>query len=847
MRIAFREGTISVPIGEDVLSPTFIEPDWAFNLVVVPQDWTGESGQIGLPISEQFAEDVAFNVVMSTTGSWSWSDGAPLYRGLLEEHVSNPPIRLARAATRIIPLGDVANSIALAAMDPSNNWPKPPDCEKHPNGAQLVQKIVLALSDIPEVGLKFKEPPSLTTEVRQRIGILDAIVLYFSALISNLIGIPKTAWNQAKERLIKGVENYVQNRTFQNESKLVVRYGGRLREEDFAGSATQRIRAIESDSGVEVPAVTPNPQAWRILARVVLGSVDGDPPGDEVGYRAPHFRGMPAVVASREVVATNPTSPLGGDVDAPMTVNGKPLTVKIRAFDSIRFREISNELRDSQNAKQSKESDSGAQTSADSTLPSPLPNDVNDQAVSLEQRETVNALRLIEEWVARRKDTLLWGISSFLDAQIVEVSRRLQVSVQRVASIPQRIATAEAKQKKAAMRGKWLARLLLLLLIIAIVFPFLPPVASAGLLAGGALAIALFFLPYMALLGVLTAWLATARTQVREQYRMQHDLVKEYEAASTEREHFWREMHRLEYFHIQYLDWAEILADVVWRPFGSIHAQSNQDHETPGVRSISFQFAKPKFDELRVKREQLAMRERVAGKGWLNSVFGALQRAFDNEYSQLVADDSPSARLPEMDTSLDDEGSKVQDFVIYRPRGQFLKMVKEGSLSQVIAQAKAQELRDAVSRSDPARLIDHVEAHAFVDVNGSVVARPTDDFLLSILDLNNIPKFERFVYRTGEKTQLSVGAVYWSSVGVDPPGDSRVSDISEAMPHRQEKSAELLATSRLEISQARFEAEELRFLAQALQTTIANEPELGDGNDDEDMDTIDTDADSVID
>jgi hypothetical protein len=115
-----------------------------------------------------------------------------------------------------------------------------------------VQKIVLALSEIPEVGLKFKEPPSPPTAVRERIGIFDAIVLYFSALVSNLIGIPKKAWNQAKERLIKGVENYVQNRTFQSESKLVVRYGGRLREEDFAGSASQRIRAIESDSGVEV-------------------------------------------------------------------------------------------------------------------------------------------------------------------------------------------------------------------------------------------------------------------------------------------------------------------------------------------------------------------------------------------------------------------------------------------------------------------------------------------------------------------------------------------------------------------------------------------------------------------
>jgi hypothetical protein len=819
MKIAFREGTISVPIGENVLSPTFIEPDWAFNLVVVPQDWTGEQGQIGVPISEKFAEDIAFNVVMSATGLWAWNDGAPLYTGLLEEHVSNPPIRLARAATRIVPLGDVANAIAFAAMDPSNNWPKPPDCEKHPNGPQFVQKAVEALSAIPEVGMTFLEPPPIAQESRQRVGILDAIVIYFSALVANLIGIPKRAWNEAKEKVIRGVENYVQNRTFQNESKLVVRYGGRLREDDFAGSATQRIRAIESDSGVEVPAVIPNPQAWRILVRTVLGSVDGDPPGDDVGYKAPQFRGMPAVVASREVVAPNPATPHGGMFDTALQVNGNSVQVRIRPFDSIRYRELTSQLSKTERGDAPAAANSGQ-------FPYPAPSseaatETNDPQLQLEKREVDQTLKLIEDWAATRRDTLLWSISRFLDGQIVEVARRLEASVQRVVSIPERIAAADAKQKKAAKRGKWLARLLILLLMFAIIFPFLPPVASAGLLAGGALAVALFFLPYMALLGVLTAWLATARTQVREQYRMQRDLVKEYEAATTEREHYWREMHRLEYFHIQFMDWAEILADVVWRPFGSIDTQSHQSLAVPDVRSISFQFARPKFDDLKVKREQLAMRERVAGKGWLNGVFGSLRRAFEDEYSQLVTDDSPGARHPEMDTSLDDEGYKVQDFIIYRPRGHFLKMVKEGVLSPIIADSKAAELRAAVSRTDPARLLEHVDTHAFVNVSGSIVSRDPQEFLLSILDLENVPKFERFVFRTGEKTQLSVGAVYWSSVGVEPPAKSHVNEIAEAMPHREEKSAQFLAASRLEISQARFDAAELRFLEQAEQVNVS--------------------------
>ena len=820
MKIGFREGTISVPIDSRELSPSFIEEDWAFNLVAVPEDWTGEQGQIGLPITESSAEDIAFNLVMSATGLWAWNDGAPLYRGLLLEHLSTPPIRLVRGSTRIVPLGDVANSIALAAMDPSNNWPPPPECEKHPNNAEFVKRTVEALANVPEIGMRFLEPSHVEQESRQRVGILDAIVIYFSALVANLIGIPKRAWQQAKERAIRRVEDYVQDRTFQNESKLVIRYGGRLREEDFAGSAIERIRAIESDSGVDVPAVIPNSQGWRILVRAVLGAVDGEPPGDEVGYKAPVFRGKPAVASSREVIAPNPALPQAGDLEAPLTVKGKLTNFRIRAFDSIHYRELSNDLAKRTESPQQSSPAEAVEAASEPNPPYGTTYWGVENEVELDPSETVNALRLIAEWVAHRQETLLWGISKFVDTQIAEVTTRLESSMQKVAAIPQRITQAEVKQRKAAKRGKWLARLMVLLLIFAVVFPFLPFVASAGLLAGGALAIALFFLPYLALLGVIAAWIGTAKTQVREQFRMENDLIKEYEAASIEREHYWREMHRLEYFHIQYLDWAEILADVVWRPFGAVDSQDRGALTVPDVRSVSFQFARPEFDDLRVKREQIAMRELVAGRGWLNNVFLSLKREFEEEYSQLVRDDNPTARQPEMDTSLEDEGYQVKDFTIYRPRGHFLKMVREGQLSLRIASAKADQLRAAVSGSDFSRLIKHVNAHAFVDVNGSEISRDNEHFLLSILDLEHVPKFERFVLRTGEKNDLSVGAVYWSSVGVETSADSLINPIAEEMPHRQETSAQFLASTRLEISQARFDTAELRFLEQSNEIPI---------------------------
>ena len=92
-----------------------------------------------------------------------------------------------------------------------------------------------------------------------------------------------------------------------------------------------------------------------------------------------------------------------------------------------------------------------------------------------------------------------------------------------------------------------------------------------------------------------------------------------------------------------------------------------------------------------------------------------------------------------------------------------------------------------------------------------------------------MPKFERFVLRTGENNNLSVGAVYWSSVGVETSADALINPIAEEMPHRQETSAQFLASTRLEISQARFDTAELRFLEQSNEKPIIG-PTRGPGD-----------------
>jgi len=800
--IPFRDGTISVPLSDGELSPSFIEPTWTFNLVAVPEDWTGESQQIGIPLTSASAEDIGFNIAATITGLWIWAETPPLSHGVLREHVQQPPLRLVRATTRVVPLGDVVDTIAYAAMDPRNNWPTPEGCEKHPQQELFIKAIVDGLTTSDTAALSLRAEPLEEAPKRERVGILDSIVLYFSHLVANLLGQPAKAWQRAKERAIRWAENYVQRKTFQNESRLVVRYGGRLLDEDFVGQGGSRAAAIIDSAGIDVPAVQVTPERWRVISRAVLGAVDGHQSDlDEADYVSPKFRGRVAVADSRSVVGPDPAADLGGGFSSSLTVNGERREFHIRAYDVTRFREIDGEL-----AREEKSLEDGS---------GPVPeksDDVSELAISNVERAETRAR--LDTWRKLRSESLLWAIGHHLDTQIQSASLKLGESLRLVESIPAQIAEAEAKQTKKVRRGKWLSRLLLLLLIVAIALPFFPAVAAAGVLAGGALATALFFLPYLALLGVLTAWVSNAKAQVREEFKLEQLETQEVRARKR-RHHYWSEIHRLEYCYAHFLDWAEILTTVVWKPFGSVQAPNQPTVITPPVKALSFQFASPVFDSDAVLSEQIGMRVRVAGRGWLNEVFRQLLQFSQSNYTKLAATEGVEAD-PHFDTSLNNEFVQVGEKRLYKPRYQLLQDLRSGRPQQLLANSKMLEIRDVVAVKELEHLVEHVEAHAFVNIDGDREQREVQDFLAPILEIQELPVFERFVERGGPNSEMKVGTVYWSSSGFSPSISLNEGDYSLFGTSVSSVNSGALTTARLDISAERFRPGELTFIQQPL-------------------------------
>ena len=812
--IAFRDGTISVPLSNGELSPSFIEPTWTFNLVAVPEDWTGESQQIGIPLTSDSAEDIAFNIAATVTGLWMWNESPPLSHGVLREHIEQPPLRLVRATTRVVPLGDVVDTIAFAAMDPRNSWPTPDGCEKHLQQELFVKATLDALTTSKDAALSLQNEPAVVEPKRERLGILDSIILYFSHLVANLLGQPAKAWQRAKEKAIRWSENYVQRKTFQDESRLLIRYGGRLREEDFVGQGGSRAGEIVDSMGIEVPAVQVTPKRWNVISRAVLGAVDGRYSGgeDEEDYTPPKFRGLAAVVESRLVIGPDPSDPLSLGFTSTLIVNGERKELFIRPYDVTRFREIDGEL-----AKKE-------QTQSDTTRPVSEEDGVETSDVEIAQVERIETRLRLDSWHKHRSGSLLWGIGQYLDGQIQIATSKLSESLQIIESIPKRIAEAEALQKKKVRRGKWLARLLVLLLIVAVALPFIPAVAAAGILAGGALATVLFFVPYLALLGVLSAWLANARAQVREEFKLLQIETQE-DRARKRRHHYWIEMHRLEYCYAHFLDWAEILATVVWKPFGSVQVPSQPTVVTPSVKSLSFQFASPVFDSDAVLSEQIGMRTRVAGRGWLNEIFAQLMQFSAANYVKLTSSEGVDAD-PFHDTSLSNEFVQVGEKRLYKPRYQFLEDLRSGRPQQVVAESKLKEIRDIVTKRELAHLVGHVEAHAFVNIDGDHEQREVQDFLSPILEIEDLPVFERFVERGGSNSVMKVGSVYWSSSGYSPQIVLNEEEYSLHGTSVSSVNSGSLATSRFDISAERFKPSELTFIQQPVSRPIIKDPSL---------------------
>jgi len=805
--IPFRDGTISVPLANGELSPSFIEPSWTFNLVGVPEDWTGESQQIGIPLTGDSAEDIAFNIAATITGLWMWTESPPLDHGVLREHVEQPPLRLIRATTRVVPLGDVVDTIAYAAMDPRNNWPTPEGCEKHPQQDVLVRATLDALTTSKAAALSLREAKAPQLPQRHRLGILDSIVLYFSHLVANLLGQPAKAWQRAKERAIRWAENYVQRKTFQGESQLVVRYGGRLRDEDFVGDGTSRAEAIVDAAGIGVPAVEVTANRWRVISRAVLGAIDGsDSDSGDYDFAPPKFRDQVAVAESRSTIGPNPFEPGNGEFCSTLKINGEEREFYIRAYDVIRFREIRDEL-----VKANKRSEGASATDVEAAR--------EEADLAINQDQCVETRIRLDAWHKPRSRSLIWAIGEYLDTQIQVAAKKLGESLQEVESIPRQIAEAEAKQKKKVNRGKWLSRLLILLLIFSIALPFMPPIAAAGVLAGGALATAIFFLPYLALLGVLSAWLANARTQVREEFKL--DQLETFEEqARASRHHFWREIHRLEYCYAHFLDWAEILTTVVWKPFGTVLAPSQPTVVTPPVKALSFQFASPVFDSEAVLSEQISMRSRVAGRGWLNDIFNQLLQLSEENYNKLTAADGVDAD-PYFDTSLNNEFVQVGDKRLYKPRRQFLEDLRSGRPQQNVADSKMREIRDIVAARELEHLVAHVDAHAFVEIEGNREEREVQDFLAPILGIKDLPVFERFVERGGPNSEMKVGTVYWSSSGFRSGISLDENKYTLQGTSASSVSSGALATSRVDISAERFRPSELTFI----QRPVSKAPE----------------------
>ena len=115
-------------------------------------------------------------------------------------------------------------------------------------------------------------------------------------------------------------------------------------------------------------------------------------------------------------------------------------------------------------------------------------------------------------------------------------------------------------------------------------------------------------------------FVATARRHDRLQVRLRH-LLSEPERILARRQHAAAEAARLTYFNEQLIDWGDVIATVLHRPWGAGQKEEDEGLYSVGPGTMAFATAVPAGDDAAEHGEVLRLRSVLMRPGWLSNAF----------------------------------------------------------------------------------------------------------------------------------------------------------------------------------------------------------------------------------
>jgi hypothetical protein len=207
-------------------------------------------------------------LAISTAGGFIWQYGS-LVAGLADPvNGSHRPIRIGRAYLRVVSAGRLTDEVLSGAFPASGPWSIPSDVPNSiavPPGSLIGDNVVSAIN--AKGGFQYKTWVAPKREKPKNMGILQAIKLFLREFFNALKSIPMGI----VERLKEEVEDFVQKTTFGANASVLVRFDPSKDVLD-PDEVLHAIRNLHLNADVDPIG---NSEAWEVLQRVSMSSVDG--------------------------------------------------------------------------------------------------------------------------------------------------------------------------------------------------------------------------------------------------------------------------------------------------------------------------------------------------------------------------------------------------------------------------------------------------------------------------------------------------------------------------------------------------------------------------------------------
>ena len=855
--IEFKSFTVVVVSAGQPVEPACFHPDWTANVVVVPEESAGGEGFIAIDLAPDKVEAVGLAALSLVAGLWSW-----LERGVLDDETPSNVggvtyVRLLRLSLRVVDSGDLTSRLIGWAMDPGGVWPIPNEYVVHDQPVEFVDDLAKMIATSPEARFEFVPFVPKNLPRPKAMGLVAAIVLFYSRLWAFIVRMPMDYVDKVKGRVVDRVERFVQDKTFGDDSSIVVRIA--QRPTSAAELTTTRVRAGLLTGLKEVGVITaqPTPDTWRLVRSVSFGLIDGGDFAGSLKGAEPRWLGQRAVVVDRGIVAPSPGQHTGDLYFKLRALELCALGINsvedsfLRPFDvpsvdlfGRRLAECESEARsnptdnawlpdmwralvqpdmldgpmlllddvdeetdivddeedfddaDEPGDSESEEGDGVDTDEEEKPAASAKRSTSPSQSLEAPQRGFVlERLReRFEEWMENRRESLVWKLGEQLHGAIDNAVHDFEAASKDFDSLVAEVEEREKDLLKVNSRIRRWVKIALFVMVLLVL-------GAVGAWFFLAAAIAYYLLAGLAaiLIGVPLAMYRSAKLLTRLEFRLEQmaagpDLILE------RRRHASAEVTRLSNLSDQLGDWSEIISSVIHRPWGRRGMDPGAEPWVSQSGSHVFSVGVPKIDDVALESEIIRLRRHLARKEWLSKLYIQHEAEWGKRYARITASAPGLGNDPSADITPGARPIATMPHSgeqIFRPRRQFRVDVVNDRFADALRAERVESLRANIDDENTPAMLGAVECDVD-DLSGL----ESTQFLRPVIEQSPVPTFDRFINkRVGGPSPTPQYSVYGASekVGASIPDDGHdrraigVGGVSERY---------VLAAFRLDVSQS---------------------------------------------